>query len=281
MSTLKILGYLGTGIAHEREGIPCQDAIAAKRCANGCTVLALSDGAGSARHAQQAARSCAEAVVSLFGETALADFLQLEPAEQKQRILSACRDKISLLPEFSLEDAPEQYAATLLFLVRDETRLLLGHIGDGAAFAADAQGRCVFVSEPENLEGTNRTFFVSSPGAAEHLRLTVLDRQESGAQAVLLTSDGTRLMLRGRGGGDAKKTAEELLSYIQNGQVSDNAQLADVLRQMAELPCERLDDWSVLILSEAGEGQEELPPPVSMLAEEEEKYAAPQPAAQS
>ena len=36
---------------------------------------------------------------------------------------------------------------------------------------------------------------------------------------------------------------------------------------------DRLDDWAVLILSIADAAQEELPQAVSMLAEEEEKYA--------
>ena len=57
---------------------------------------------------------------------------------------------------------------------------------------------------------------------------------------------------------------------MRDGGVSTNEQLADVLRQMAELPCERLDDWAVLILSSADAAQEELPQAVSMLAEEEE-----------
>lgn len=274
MKKLTVLGYLGTGIAHERLGLPCQDAIGNRYCENGSVVLALSDGASSARYAQQAARACVAAVLSLFDSVPLSAFLALEATEQKRRILAACCEALTQLPGYAETDDFSDYASTLLFCVRDAENLLIGHIGDGMAFAADGEGENLFTSEPENAEElSNRTFFVTSSDSLAHLRLNVIDLHQSTAPCVLLVSDGPYAMLQGRSGGFPQKTAQELLSYVRDGGVSTNEQLADVLRQMAELPCERLDDWAVLILSSADAAQEELPQAVSMLAEEEEKYA--------
>ena len=270
---MRILGYLGTGIAHERGGLPCQDAIGARSCENGNTVLALSAGASSSLFAREAARSHVEAVIGLFASVPLSAFLGLDVPEQKRRILAACREGLARLAgSEALFHAPD-YAATLLLCVDDGERLLLGHLGDGALFAADENGETVFVSSPENApEGASRTFFVSFPNAEEHLRLTSLRRGERSVSRVLLMSDGPCAMFQGRGG-SLQATAAELLLYVRQGLIETNSQLADVLRQMAELPCERLDDWSLLILDTPGEAAEPLPEPVSMLAEEEEKYA--------
>lgn len=104
MKKLTVLGYLGTGIAHERLGLPCQDAIGSRCCENGSVVLALSDGASSARYAQQAAHACVAAVLSLFDSVPLSAFLALEATEQKRRILAACCETLTQLPGYTETD---------------------------------------------------------------------------------------------------------------------------------------------------------------------------------
>ncbi|MBQ9521066.1 MAG: protein phosphatase 2C domain-containing protein [Oscillospiraceae bacterium] len=267
---MNIIPYLGRGIGHERAGVPCQDAVCWRVCADGKAVMALSDGAGSAEFAKEAAELTAQSVVDFFVSAPLSDFLTREEAGQKADILRAVREALERHPSYQPENAG-QFSATLLFTVAEGESVLFGHLGDGAAYAENDAGELVYESEPEK-RGEGGTYFGVSPEAPRHLRLTVRDAGEI-AGAVLL-SDGPYTMFRNRGGGAARETARELMDYARENQLTRRSHLRDALSQMAEYPGERLDDWSVLLLTrnqDAGADASELET-VSMLDEETEKY---------
>lgn len=264
---MRILHYLGRGIAHERRKLPCQDVIGYECFENGHRVMALSDGAGSSRYALEAAQANVAAVLEFFRMTDPAAFAAMPPAERARAIIAACLARLMTLREGRGELYARDICATLLFAVYDGAVMTIGHLGDGMILVQDAAGETLCCSAPEIHPSDQRsTYFTISPEAAAHLRIRSFTAGQ--AATVLLTSDGACGMFENRGGGRAQATAEELLGYVRGGMICDNGDLADVLGQMAEIPSERLDDWSVLIGSAAIHGENPgVSEPVSMLSE--------------
>ena len=267
---MNVMAYLGRGIGHERMGAPCQDAVQRRVSGDGKMVMALSDGAGSAEFAKEAAELTVRSVTDFFLSASLSEFLTQEESKRKADILRAVRDALESHPSYRSENAGA-FSATLLFAVMEGENFLFGHLGDGAVYAADNAGELAYESEPERgVEG--ETYFTVSPQAARHLRLDTRKAEEiSGA---VLLSDGPYLMFRNRGGGMARETAKELLDYAREGRLTKQEELRDALNQMAEYPGERLDDWSVLLFMRNQEGNLDASEPeaVSMLEEENKKY---------
>lgn len=273
-----VISYLGRGIAHELAGEPCQDALGQRICGDGTIVMALSDGAGSARWAGEAARAITAAVTEFFCGTALSELTAL-PAEQiGTMLLESCRNVLRTIQEARQEPDIRQFSATVVFAAVSQTQILVGNLGDGMAAVLDDCGGTLLELGPEaGPMGGNSTWFVISPGAQQHLRIGVLDRSVDRPELLVLTSDGLRDLLWSRGDGDPLKTVRELWDLVRSGDLDGDDALADILNQMAELTDERMDDWSMLLWCAKGETADREWSPVcrSMLREEEEKYGIP------
>ena len=246
---MNILAYLGRGIFHERRGMPCQDAVDFRIHENGTLVMALADGAGQAKYAEDAAIRTVQSVRAFFRETPLSEFLKLDEYERKTVLLGAIRRKLMENLDFQNSDAPE-FSATLIFAVMDAETVLFGHLGDGAAYAADMNGELIFASEPDR-GAESRTWFSVSWDAEAHFRMETRPARE--IVNIALLSDGPYAMFRNRGGGDASKTALELMGYAREGHIINSDDLKSALDQMAEIPSERMDDWSVILYDAARE----------------------------
>lgn len=262
------LGYLGTGICHEKEGIPCQDALGSRNMENGNRVWALSDGAGSAAFAAQASWGNVKAVMDFFEGHPLASFLLLPEQEQKEALLGACREALEKSSE-EFAERPWDFSATLLFFVWDGTHWLAGHLGDGFLTVIDREGTAIITSEPDNWGNRSGTWFTVSLDAGEHLRLYTDPARLPGQ--LLMVSDGPCAMFRTRSCSHFE-TAAELLGYVRQGDITSAQTLAEVLDQMTYYAYDRRDDWSVLIWSaEADFESQDGITARSMLAQEMEK----------
>lgn len=235
------LGFLGTGISHERMRIPCQDALASRSMENGNRIWVLSDGAGSAEFAGQAARCNTEGILAFFGSCTLKSFLACSLQEQKKQLLKACTDALGRCSE-EFVHRPWDFSATLLFFVWDGGAWLAGHLGDGFLLIQDRDGEPLVCSAPDNGERSSQTWFTVSPDAMEHLRLYTDPVRLPGR--MLMISDGPCAMFRTRAGA-YRETAEELLGYVRQGDITSAKTLADVLDQMTHYAYDRRDDWSV------------------------------------
>lgn len=240
---------------------------------NGNIILALSDGASSAAYAEQAAWENVWAVLDYFAEVSLSYYVTLTRKEKKKAILHACLKRLTRLSKRVKCSDPVEFSATLQFCVSDRKWLLIGHLGDGAIFCFDRYGCLLYCSEQENVIEKNQTYFTISDNAQEHLRLHTFSLEKMPIDTVLMASDGVCLMFENRGNGVAAQTAEEIVGYVQQQIIQSNADLAEILNQMAEVPIERSDDWSVLIWSRTMKLlEEEKPTVISMLREEKNKY---------
>ena len=176
------------GRSHTHSGKPCQDAFRTRNLGKrACIVLA--DGAGSKRHS----RIGANALVQLVAQFLLDEFDRfyagiLEAQEDvAAEIVTRC--KVALEEKAARRHcALSEFASTLLFFACDTGRYIAGHIGDGVIVGRFGDS-FVTLSEPENGEYTNATFFVTDSDAIPHLRLYAGEYDDN--LGVVLMSDGT------------------------------------------------------------------------------------------
>lgn len=173
------------GRSHERTGTPCQDA-AGVSSTNKVRVVALADGAGSARHADVGAQICVtkvlEHVPKRFHELASAD-----TALVREEIIDEIRRQI----EATAHDngaAIGDYSSTLLFVAVEGERYIAGHVGDGI-IACEKNGRSEVLTRPYRGEHANETVFVTSRDAPKFMTLVRGDLD--GRFSFALMSDGS------------------------------------------------------------------------------------------
>lgn len=176
------------GRSHEAIGTSCQDAVYTRNLKS-MACIALADGAGSKPYSAIGANFVAKLATHKF----LDDFEQLyvDILQSKENLAS---DIISSFKEGLELKANKKkceisnYASTLLFFACDKNRYIAGHIGDGAIIAR-FESDMVTLSEPENGEYANLTYFITDKDAGDHLRLYAGEYNES--LGVFLMSDGT------------------------------------------------------------------------------------------
>jgi hypothetical protein len=145
-------------------------------------VVAVGDGAGSAKHAERGARL---AVSSLLECAAL--LLRITPL--RAMTSGWIRD---LLHETRLRlldaagDAPADYSTTLQFALLGRDRQWLCQIGDGAIAFRTEEGRWRLLGTPQNIEFANVTRFVVDADAAMQAQTRFL----TGVTHVALLTDG-------------------------------------------------------------------------------------------
>ena len=140
---------------------------------------------------------------------------------------------------------PEECYCTLLFYAAHaDGRWLCGHIGDGYIFRI-RQDTAVVFSAPENGHAINETYFLSEPGAAQHLRIRSGELHEP--YAVLLTSDGGGDTLFDRQQQQPAPAVERLCDWLtENDEKTVTEALAHVIKEKM-IPATE-DDVSVAIL---------------------------------
>lgn len=269
---MEVLSYLGLGIIHEKRGVSCQDYISCKCAENGNNIVALSDGAGSAKYAETAAKNTVRAIIDYFSKISLKQYLGFSEREQKEEIISCVLIELKKAAKKKQCSNLREFSSTLLFCVGDCERMIFFHLGDGAILATDEACNPVYYSDPDNVEGSlTRTYFCVSHHAVEHSRIASFS--SLAVHRVLMTSDGAYEMFQNRGDGDACQTMLEILSYHRNHIISTVPDFADILNQMAEIPSERFDDWSIALIWNHAVNRLQEVVITSMLDEEKEKYS--------
>ena len=242
---MNIIQYLGRGVYHEDNGIPCQDRAKYRYAKNGNIIMAISDGCSSAGFAEEAAQLNVDTLTDFFSSVTLREFLENDSSASD--ILKPITGLLAKKYTKEYNADPTEFSATLLFAVTDGTNILLGHLGDGNILCTDKNGKTVFFSEEENAGSADRTYFTIAPDAAAHLRLSAVPAHA--VANIIMYSDGPQKMLWYRGEKNTESAAAELISMVRNGEITNCAQLADTLSDMtSDSMYQLMDDWSMLIL---------------------------------
>lgn len=162
------------GAAHEKTGLPCQDAH--HWCALSETVLlvAVADGAGSAPLAEIGASKAVRAAVdsvqrklgmapapSRMAEVDWASLLTATLIEAKAAVEAEANHRS--LP-------PADFASTLIVAIAGLDFVAAVQIGDGAVIAAESSGSLTCVTRPPAGEYLNETTFLTSASALDSAR---------------------------------------------------------------------------------------------------------------
>ncbi len=183
-------GVCITGPSHASSGLICQDAFAVASDSE-YVVVVVSDGAGSAVHSDAASKLYVQEITRVLSgcET------EMSIDQVRVSIIDAIDNAKRLLVErFNAE--PRDFAATLVGAIARNRKSIVFHIGDGAAVLIGGDGE-EFVSQPENGEYANETFFVTMKNWADHLRLTAVPFCPT---AMFLMSDGVTPFALAKGG---------------------------------------------------------------------------------
>lgn len=194
------------GKLHISRNMVCQDRTHFKEI-NGVKIVSLADGAGSKSKSEIGAEIVCEKICELLS-TKFIDYLlcfedeKTNQAKHKKNMAALSKEIISYLLSSLKEKAVElnipveELSSTMLFFAIKDNHYIMGHIGDGVIaglYNENNAYRVRVISEPENGERSNITFFVPDTNAFEHLHL------EAGSidnlKGVLLTSDGAGTVL--------------------------------------------------------------------------------------
>ena len=174
------------GRGHIKSGIPCQDkTLACLR--NGVSIIALADGAGSAKYSHFGAE-CVVASASHFIADNFTTLIENPDGVQVKLLILeniiASLTNIAIEYECTLKDL----ASTLLLVAIFEERFIIIHIGDGVIGYLNGTELKV-ASFPDNGESSNITTFVTSKEALPSMRLFKGNVKD--ISGFILMSDGT------------------------------------------------------------------------------------------
>jgi hypothetical protein len=187
-ATWRVVGAAVQGASHQRFDLPCQDAQAFRVLPNGDLVIALADGAGSARFSELgAARAVEEALEALAA--GLESARPESPDAWERLFCDAFASAQQALTALALAagESPRDYASTLTCIVADAERLAVGQIGDGAVVGIDQNGQMFTATRLQRGEYANETHFVTQEDALEQ---AVIDVSLPPVNALAVMSDG-------------------------------------------------------------------------------------------
>jgi Protein phosphatase 2C len=188
----KTIGVSIAGFSHQATDMPCQDFHSISSLENGWLVGTVSDGAGSAPRSAEGAKAICKGLVDhivphIVPLTNDGNFTLTESIARSW-IVEGIEVVRSEIIKIAAGHPISDFHATLVGVIAGPSGGVFFHIGDGAACATDVEKFSPSIlSQPENGECANETFFFTQPDWQQHIRLTPFDRQFN---LLALMSDG-------------------------------------------------------------------------------------------
>lgn len=181
MERIKYAYAAVAGTNHLYNDLPCQDYVLGKEGKEGYCV-ALADGAGSVEKSHLSAEIAVKCIADELSEN-FYQWFKKETKKISEDLVELCSKKVRL-SKYNI-DAD---CTLLVIAISKEGDVIIGHIGDGAIFAVDCFLNSTIISEPENGNNQNETYFVSHIDAANHFRIQKTTITEY--KGFILCSDG-------------------------------------------------------------------------------------------
>ena len=180
------------GTGHVAAGLPCQDAhaVAVTRDAQEreWLVAVVSDGAGSARHADTASRAACDFVLARVEYLLCSDGADPRDLDAVGLVRDAAAHLAALAEDAG--SSAREYACTLLLALAGRDACLFVQVGDGVIVHDDADGRLRAAFWPDGGEYANETHFITdAPPSHVHVRLVPY-----AVRHVALLSDGLQML---------------------------------------------------------------------------------------
>jgi serine/threonine protein phosphatase PrpC len=191
----QVIGAAVQGLSHQKQDLPCQDALEYRRLPGGALLVALADGAGSATRSELGARAAVQAAMDSLA-SALESGQPAECCDWADLFWETFENARAALIQLAQErDEPlYAFATTLICLAATSEQLIVGQLGDGAVVVRNADGILDTVTTAQRGEYANETYFLTQEQALEQVAIQVINLP---VQALAVMSDGlTRLALK-------------------------------------------------------------------------------------
>ena len=230
------------GRSHIKSDIPCQDKTYSA-FDNDTQVIALADGAGSAKLSHYGAETVTKFICSELTEKFDTYFSDNDGASVKQQLIEGMLKSLSKTAN-QLECEIKELASTLLFVAIKNNQFIIAHIGDGVVGYLK-NDEMKIASQPENGEFVNTTVFTTSKDAIMTMKLIKGSLEEF--QGFVLMSDGTETSLYSK---KERKLADVLKKIMQMSTIISVDKVQEQLEQSFEnvIVNATTDDCSIAIL---------------------------------
>jgi len=186
----KVIGQSVIGTSHTASGKGCEDACryAITGSDNATLIFFISDGAGSASHAADAATLCVEAAVDFAAQHSGGN--ETLDDEFLFRLAESLYDQLEHKAT-QLQVPRNEFSCTLLggILYPDKAGFL--QIGDGAIIRNDGNGHFTHIFWPHNGEYQNSTSFLIDDPNLSQLKTRIID---GSINEIAVFSDGLQLL---------------------------------------------------------------------------------------
>lgn len=232
------------GRGHIKAETPCQDKTYYLN-SNGVDVIALADGAGSAKLSHYGAEIVTERVSNLLTKQFDIYFNEDDGVAIKRIIIGILQEELQKLA-CDLQCDIKDLASTLLVVAVHNGKYLILHIGDGV-IGYIKNKELKIASHPENGEFANTTIFVTSQDVLSSMKL--IKGNLNGITGFVLMSDGTETSLYNK---REKRLAPVLKNLMDLSQVMDKSCLEFEIHKSFEevIRGSTVDDCSLIMLVE-------------------------------
>ncbi|MGF1492440.1 MAG: PP2C family serine/threonine-protein phosphatase [Microcoleaceae cyanobacterium] len=238
-----------TGKSHEKQDLPCQDAYAFRSLPNDNLIVAVADGAGSAKFSDLGARLAVETSVETLTQTLTqrtAADLETIWKDQLTQALQAAQTSVEQAAQNQNAELRDLATTLSITLITPEAAMV-AQIGDGAVVVATPADEVQALTVPDRGEHLNETTFLVCENALETAQFAQWLGRPSHLAAF---SDGLQLLaLKLPQGIPHKPFFSPLFQFAS--QASDlrvaQEQLVDFLR--SPRVTERTDDDLTLVLA--------------------------------
>ena len=229
------------GVGHAKQELPCQDKTAVVDTGD-CHVMALADGAGSARLSHAGAECVTQTLCHHLSREFERLYATNNAAIVRAELEELVRGKLQELA-VELNCRLQDLGSTLLLAAIKGEHYILLHLGDGI-IAYRKNGNLRIASAPVNGEYANSTVFTSSEHAFESMKL--IKGKLGGIDGFVLMSDGSCASLYDKTQAEAAPVLGwlmDLCTYIPAKEVEEG-----LTESMEEVKAMTDDDCSIAIM---------------------------------
>lgn len=246
LSPWRVVGATVAGTSHQDLGQPCQDAAGWALGPDRCLIIAVADGAGSAKLGGEGAQLAVYTAVNyLAGRKSLGS----GDSATKDLISTLERARAALMSDAEKRGIELRDLATTLILVQatpDSVTAL--QVGDGSAIIGDLQSGVVGLTKPQVGEYINETSFITADDAMERVETVTHQGSVSGGAVF---SDGIQMLaLKMPEGTPHAPFFDPLLRFV--GSAADAGAADDELRSFLASPrviSQTTDDLTLVLFA--------------------------------
>jgi len=242
--TWKCLSASVIGTSHITMQKPCQDAHGVLVLDNGVLIVAVADGAGSARRSEDGSRCAVDTALRYLGEQLQGQ--QPDGMEACETLLQNAVEKCrSALQELAPTGKFGDVATTLLLTIVTDQWLSTAQIGDGAVVCRSNPGGLRVLSDLRRGEYVNETTFLTSSDYRSRLHQVTLPSKD--VDALAMFSDGIEFLAVQYSDNTAHEPFFASTFDFAGNANSTESELVEFLQ--SERVCERTDDDKTLVLA--------------------------------